>query len=324
MSNLNKNVSLEEAKDILEFHEKIFGIKENLEKTKYLSISAKIFHTINLFSIIDNKFSDPFLKSLVHDIVVLLKYFEISENKKDSNIKEIKNQAILVINTKLYFLDLLVWEKVDKSVDIKTFLRLKEILHVKNSFDFFSSLEGEFNFVLEPRYSSSIDNLKPEYKSGDLDFLISLDGFRERRTNSSLRALIKSKNQISFFENMQVEDVKNTVKDVVFAKYKMHEKIIRENDETYDIFFLMSGKCRVTIANENVGMIEKDQIFGEFSAITKQKRAATVIAHEPVTVLSFKFKNDLFKSDPYSFTILHKNIIEQLIQKIDSLNNNKF
>lgn len=323
MSVVSKKVTLEDAKDILLYHKELFGIKEDLKKTQYVMLSAKIFHIINLFSIVDEAFSDELLCSLVNDIVILLKYFEIGENKTDSIINECKEEAVLVINTKLFYLDILIWERVESSKAIKSVLRQMSVLGVKNSIELFTSLESGLNFVLEPKYNSTNPELKAKYEISDLENIKSLANFRERRKNTSLRALIKSKNQISFFQDMDIEDIKHTVTNVAFAKYKTYEKIIEENSDTTEIFFLMSGTCKVSIGRNSVGIIEKNQIFGEFSSITKQKRAATVTADEPVTVLRFNFHENIFDKDPYPFTMLHKNIINELLKKIDSININK-
>ena len=104
----------------------------------------------------------------------------------------------------------------------------------------------------------------------------------------------------------------------------MHETIIEENDDSKEIYYLLSGTARVIVGTNALGIVEKGNIFGEFSSITGERRSATIKANDQnVTVLRFKFAFESFDDIPYSFTHLYKNIIDALIIKIHNSNTQK-
>ena len=155
-----------------------------------------------------------------------------------------------------------------------------------------------------------------EYTEEDLAFFEHLNTFVDKRENKILRRLIDSRASISFFNDMIPEEIKHIVKDAEFIKYDKREAIILQNTDSKEIYFVISGKCKVLVNDKIVGKIEENQIFGEFSSILKEKRNATVETLEETTVLRFNFAFELFKKDPYAFTMLYKNIIDELIKKI--------
>ena len=62
--------------------------------------------------------------------------------------------------------------------------------------------------------------------------------------------------------------------------------------------------------------LRRNQIFGEFSSILNEARVASVIANEEVTTIRFNFAFELFDNEPYPFTMLYKNIIDELLKKV--------
>ena len=132
--------------------------------------------------------------------------------------------------------------------------------------------------------------------------------------------IIKLKNKINLFKNMEDEDIKQILKDINFVSYQIGETIIKEGDTSEEIFILLDGKCKVNVGRTNVGIIEINQAFGEFSAITKSPRHATVRALRPCKVISFKIAFDVLEKELHGFSILYKNFVDELIIKIDSTN----
>ena len=75
--------------------------------------------------------------------------------------------------------------------------------------------------------------------------------------------------------------------------------------------------------NKIIGKLGPRQIFGEFSKITNRNRFATVITKTQTTLLSFNLKLELFDEAPFSFSTLYKNILTELVKKIDISNHYK-
>ena len=63
-----------------------------------------------------------------------------------------------------------------------------------------------------------------------------------------------------------------------FREYKKDDIIIEEGTEGNEVFTLLSGKVKVTSNGEEVGEIQKDEIFGAIAALTNTERTATVTA----------------------------------------------
>ena len=317
---MSKVIKEEEVEDIIEYHNNILGINTKIPTSAYISKKTEIFNLINLFNIMDADFNSKLIKKLTEDILSLFSYLDLINHKKNNDLTKYKKEIISLVNTKLYYLDLVIWAKVEKSKLIKVFLREKDSLSIHNSLDFISKNKEISTLAIKLSYKIDEINLKTKYKKEDLDFLFDLDTFKERRKNKILRTLIDSRHSISFFKNMIPEEIKHIVKDVEFIKYNKREAIVLQNTDSKEIYFIISGKCKVLVNSKIVGKIEENQIFGEFSSILKEKRNATIETIDETTVLRFNFAFELFKKDPYAFTMLYKNIIDELIKKIVSSN----
>ncbi len=122
---------------------------------------------------------------------------------------------------------------------------------------------------------------------------------------------------------MSDEEIKLIVNQVKFAKYERGEVITKQGDRTKEMYLIIAGECTVIQDNKIVGMLGAKQIFGEFSKITNRKRFATVITKVQTTLLSFNLKLELFDEAPFSFSTLYKNILTELVKKIDISNQYK-
>ena len=70
-----------------------------------------------------------------------------------------------------------------------------------------------------------------------------------------------------------------------FRIYKPDEVIIEENTEGTEVYTLVSGSARVMINDQQVGEIQKDEIFGAIAALTQTLRNASVIANTECTTI---------------------------------------
>ena len=135
-----------------------------------------------------------------------------------------------------------------------------------------------------------------------------------------IERIIKLKNKINLFKNMKDEDIRLILKDINFVRYQIGETIIKEGDTSEELYILLEGKCKVNVGPTNVGVIEVNQAFGEFSAITKSPRHATVRALKACKVISFKIAFDILEKELHGFAVLYKNFVDELIKKVDATN----
>lgn len=349
-------------KNTVEYHYNIFGIKSALEVNSHLNIKDDIFYLTSIFSSFDNSLDDKRMKLLLDDILNLIKYFEninCDESKKltydNKNLNELykeytcmneekksfedftaeyyeslavlRTKIVPIVNTKIFYLDLILWGKARKS---KKILKLLRDVGANDSFstkDFIKHKQTNFESMIAFKYIVPKSDNRPVYSKKDIEFIRSLS--KEDKTinevyEENFNRLIAVKNKINIFKKMEDGDIRLVVKEINFIKYNPHETIIKEGEVNSEIYFLVSGTCRVTANHKPVGAINEHQVFGEFSAISKDKRAATVKTNTIVTVLSFKLATELFNDIPESFSVLYKNIIDELIEKINLSNKKKF
>lgn len=341
------NLQLKDMIQTLVYHEEIFGINENISISSYLNIRNEIFALVQMFSAIDKNFSNKTFYQIFDDVLSIISYFDkfkLSQditknafNSKPSELncsyeefdisyskrfKELKQNVIKIISTKLYYLDLYLWKEAKKSSLIDFYLKQKECMDIKSTREYLLKVKLKKRSNIS--YSSSNYNVYTKYDYETLLYIKNLPIMKNTDEDPLVNKLIASKNSIAFFKGMYDEDIRKIVQNISFIKYKMHETIIEENDDSKEIYYLLSGTARVIVGTNALGIVEKGNIFGEFSSITGERRSATIKANDQnVTVLRFKFAFESFDDIPYSFTHLYKNIIDALIIKIHNSNTQK-
>lgn len=350
---------LVEVKDIVAYHTDLLGVKAEIKSNSHLNMKEEIFYLVSLFSSMDETFEDEITRTLLNDILKLLKYFDSMNYDEDSTcdtamltslfeeyqsddgdlgfeefkdqyydyLKDLRSQIVPVLNTKVYYLDMLIWLKAKKSKLIIRILRNIGASDSNNTKDFLHKKTAHFKSMISFKYIAPSEDEPIEYKQSELNFIKSLEEQikpKDQVYEDTFNRLIGVKNKINIFKGMQDGDIRLVVKDVAFMKFNPHEVIITEGEVTEDIYFLLTGTCRVTANHKAVGAINEHQVFGEFSAITREQRTATVKTNTIATVLRFKINTDLFNDIPESFSILYKNVIDELIIKINLSNKKKF
>ena len=132
--------------------------------------------------------------------------------------------------------------------------------------------------------------------------------------------VIQLKEKISILKGLSNESIKTVVEECKMIKFSKGETIIKQGEETKNVFFLLTGHAKVIINKKEVGMISANQAFGEFSAIAGEKRNATILATEPCTAISFVLAFDRLEEEYSGFAGLYKNICNELIVKVDEAN----
>jgi CRP-like cAMP-binding protein len=99
------------------------------------------------------------------------------------------------------------------------------------------------------------------------------------------------------------------------------EFIIKEEENSDEIFEMMDGHANVIVNGVNVGVVEEGDIFGELSFLTEGKRTASVIASKPCNVNLIK-REDFLELIKYRPQLIY-NIARSLAKRILQLNQQK-
>lgn len=139
--------------------------------------------------------------------------------------------------------------------------------------------------------------------------------------SKSLNKLLSVKDKISIFKNINTDDLKTIIYDLKFIKYKLGDSIIKQNEASHEMFFIISGKCKVSHNSRDVGSLSPGEVFGEIGAIFNTKRNASVICDsEEVTVLSFSIDHNNMELCSHALAILYKNLASHINSKLEDIN----
>ncbi len=328
---------LKKLADIIDYNENALGFNKNIHSGSLLNIKDELFYLVNFFSCIDKSFKNELLQQLFNDSLHFLDiYTQIEntnveticeqdglQNEYKSKLKAYKLKVISILNTRLYCIDLIMWDLVKQSKKIKRFVNIFEVGNVRNTQEFLKIQKYDLKPMFKSNYLPMNDTIKAQYKEQDIKLLQSLISNVDNEVDEGLEYLLKSKNSICFFEHMSDEEIKLIVSDVKFLKYGQKEIITKQGEHSNEMYYILSGSCTVVQDNQIVGSLSSNQIFGEFSKITNRARFATVVTKEPSTLLSFNLRLELFDEAPFSFSTLYKNILTELVKKIDISNHYK-
>lgn len=334
---------------LINHHKNIFGIHKNAieHKNSYTNKADEIFSFIHLLSQMQPNFMDECLEVLLDDIINLLN-FKRNILKDDEKLKEIfhvyeeqsdradekekfiyhfkkeyklkKSQIEELLNSKFYYLDLYIWDKIHKTSFLKQFLQVNKMQDI-NSTLVYLQMEHKSKFQVQVDYSHFKLDGEEKYKQEDIEFIKSLVNKTYTYDESNPQEqLIKYKHHIPYFKNMSDENIRNVVTNVQFRRFKKNEIIIKEYDDDKDIHFLVEGEAQVSLNRKELAMICPKTIFGEFSFITERLRSATIQATCPSVVISFNLKLESFDQNPLLYPQLYKNIAEELVKKFYSMN----
>lgn len=132
--------------------------------------------------------------------------------------------------------------------------------------------------------------------------------------------LIESKKYFHIFKGLSDKDIKQVITEVDFRKFNKGEIVIKQDQVSDEIYYLVKGDCNVVVDRKVVGKLTSNQVFGEIASIAKQPRTATVRSITDTTAISFKIKYEDMEQYPYPFAILFRNFTFELIRKLDNAN----
>jgi CRP-like cAMP-binding protein len=92
---------------------------------------------------------------------------------------------------------------------------------------------------------------------------------------------------IPILRNFETKSLGKLLKLSKIREYEDGEAIIREGDQDPWLYFLLSGKIRISKEHHEIGIIDqKGEIFGEMRIIDNRYRSATVSADGKTTCLA--------------------------------------
>ncbi|NOQ32392.1 MAG: cyclic nucleotide-binding domain-containing protein [Helicobacteraceae bacterium] len=339
---LNKHFS--KTHSVIEHHIEIFGIKQDLKDRELFSLRAQIGSVYRLFSLLDNKYDTKLSHNMFNDIIsffnfhtkleatnakILYKEYSEEAEKADSfakfqdyynsevELNSFEKRILSILNTKLYYFDLLIFDQARKSKPIQQYLFSVNAIGSTTTVDF---LKKSANRLTTFEFEITPSKLMYRYKSDDIAYLKDLYPEELGVADKNLIKLLSVKDRISFFENMKDNDIKAIVKDPSFLVYKKGDIIIQEGEKNDSIYFIFSGKCQVIIGEHNIAELQKSQVFGEFAFLLDTARSASVVASSPTSVLRFRLDCAKYESQLNGITLLYKNFTDELVKKILHIN----
>lgn len=137
----------------------------------------------------------------------------------------------------------------------------------------------------------------------------------------SMKKLLSVQNKISIFKNIDPEDLKAIVYNLSFKKFKFKEYVVKQNEISNELFFIIDGKCQVFYNKQKVGELGAGEVFGESGAIFKTTRSASVIcASEELTLLSFCIDENNMEFCAEALATIYKNLASQIDAKLREIN----
>jgi len=103
-----------------------------------------------------------------------------------------------------------------------------------------------------------------------------------------------------------------------FKRVESGEVLIRQGDAADHVFVIIEGHAEAFVDGHKVGEVPKDEIFGAMAVFTGEPRNATVIAHEPSTVMLIP--GEQFLSMTRNNPKIAHSLIESMARRIGQLN----
>ena len=160
------------------------------------------------------------------------------------------------------------------------------------------------------------------YTINDIERFLEIDEeIAQREESASLRKLLNVQDKISIFKDIDPLDLKAIIYDLKFVKYNFKDYIVKQGDESKNIFFIIEGECQVFFNKRKVGVLKPGETFGESGVIFKTKRNASVVcSSEHTTLLSFCIDEENMEFCAEALAKMYKNLARQINAKLEDVN----
>ncbi len=165
-------------------------------------------------------------------------------------------------------------------------------------------------------------NETSQYQVEDVEKFLQINReAKEHVAKKIMQNLLDLQEKISIFKGIHPEELKAIVYDLKFVTFKYKDFILKQNDISQEIFYIICGECHIFSDNKKVGQLSQGEVFGEAGAIFKTKRNASVIcASKEVTLLSFRINEDNMEFCSNALAILYKNLASEINAKLLKIN----
>ncbi len=129
--------------------------------------------------------------------------------------------------------------------------------------------------------------------------------------------LIEIKNKIEIFKTLTDAELLDIICDIEFVRYKKDNVIIRKNEISDDIFFILSGECAIDL-DTTTFILEAGSVVGEIAPMFDLPRRQTVLTHsDNVALLKFKIDKENIRKNCPAFAKLFYELSKQLNEKLE-------
>ena len=135
--------------------------------------------------------------------------------------------------------------------------------------------------------------------------------------NKTLQKLLSIKDRLPLFEDLESLEIKSILYDVGFRQCSKGEYIITQGELSEEIYYILSGSCKVLQDEKPIAKLEAGAAFGEIGAIFDLERSASVVAaSDRVTLLAFKIDQEEMEYNAAALAKIYKNLAYEITQKL--------
>jgi serine/threonine-protein kinase len=122
---------------------------------------------------------------------------------------------------------------------------------------------------------------------------------------------------LKFFKAFKNEELAGVLRIGTWFHYKQGSTVIKENEKANCFFIVILGQVQVERNGEAIVLLDRGSCFGEMSALTSQKRIASIVDTENSVVIRINagIIDNLSKDLQIRF---YKQFINTLISRLES------
>ncbi len=146
-------------------------------------------------------------------------------------------------------------------------------------------------------------------------------------SNEILQQLLKVKNKINLFDDLNNQQVKTLVKEITFNKFEKNETVFRQGDKKNQfIYFILAGSIKVNISDnfgvkKTITTVTQGSIIGEIQAVLDHERTASCVASSDSNILiGFTINDYNMVTNGNVYGIFYRNLSRVLALKINDTN----
>jgi len=161
-----------------------------------------------------------------------------------------------------------------------------------------------------------------QFATEDIERFLEISEEIENETEAlSLKKLLSVQSKIAIFDGIEGYELKALVYDVLFKRYAYKDYIVKEDEKSSEIFFILKGECHVFKDKKHIGTLNEGDTFGEIGVIFDIPRSADVLAaSKEVVLLKFRLDQENLEFNSKALAVLYKNLARAINEKLQELN----